>query len=63
MFLPVVIALPRGRWLVAFVAFVMVLASIPALIHPVAGVVIWLFALCVGAFAGPRKIIVVERIR
>lgn len=61
MFLPVLIALLRRRLLVAFVAFIMVLVSIPALVHPLAGIAIWLAALCVGAFAGPRKVIVVQR--
>ena len=61
MFLPVVIAILRGRMLVAFVALIMVVLSIFALIHPLVGVAIWLVALCVGAFAGGRKVVVVER--
>ncbi|MGD0720798.1 MAG: hypothetical protein ABR970_07080 [Roseiarcus sp.] len=61
MFLPVLIAVLRGRWLVAFVALAMVLVSIVALIHPPFGVAVWLLALCVGAFAGGPRVIVVER--
>ena len=61
MFLPVLIAVLRGRWLVAFVALAMVLVSIVALIHPLFGVAVWLLALCVGAFAGGPRVIVVER--
>ena len=61
MFLPVLIAVLRGRVLVAFVALIMVVVSIFALIHPLVGVVIWLAALCVGAFAGGRKVVIVER--
>lgn len=61
MFLPVLIAILRGRLLVAFVAFIIVVVSIFALIHPFVGIVIWIVALCVGAFAGGRKVVVVER--
>jgi hypothetical protein len=61
MFLPVLVALLRRRFLVAFVVLVMVIASIPALIHPIVGMAIWLVALCIGAFAGSPKTIIVER--
>ncbi|MGA2041969.1 MAG: hypothetical protein ABSG83_01220 [Roseiarcus sp.] len=61
MFLPVLIAVLRGRWLVALVALVMVLVSIVGLIHPPFGVAVWLIALCVGAFAGRPRVIVVAR--
>jgi hypothetical protein len=63
MFLPVLIALLRGRLLVAFVVFVMVLVSIVAIAFPVLAIVIWLAALCIGAFAGQKKVIVIERPR
>jgi hypothetical protein len=63
MFLPVLIALLRGRLVAAFVAFIMVIVSIPALIHPIVGIAIWLIALCIGAFAGSRRVIIVERTR
>jgi hypothetical protein len=63
MFLPVLIALLRGRLLVSFVAFVMVLVSIVTLFFPVLAVVIWLAVLCIGAFAGQKKVIVIERAR
>lgn len=63
MFLPVLIALLRGRILVAFVVFIFVIASIPALVFPFVGIAIWLVALCISAFAGSRKVIVVERRR
>ncbi len=62
-FLPVVVALLRRRVLVAFVVFIMVIVSIPALIHPIVGMAIWLVALCIGAFAGSRMVIIVERAR
>jgi hypothetical protein len=62
-FLPVLVALLRRRFLVAFVVLIMVIASIPALIRPAVGMAIWLIGLCVSAFAGSRKIIVVERPR
>ena len=63
MFLPVLIALLRGRLLVSFVAFVMVLVSIVTLFFPVLAVVIGLAVLCIGAFAGQKKVIVIERAR
>jgi hypothetical protein len=63
MFLPVLIALIRHRFLVALVVFVMVIVSMPFLTFPVAAVVIWLAALCIGAFAGSQKVIVIERTR
>ncbi len=63
MFLPVLIALLRRRFLVAVVAFIIVLVSIVALIHPFVGAVLWLVALCVGSFAGSPKVIVIERQR
>ena len=63
MFLPVLIAVLRGRLLVAVVAFLIVLVSIVALIHPLVGMALWLVALCVGSFAGSPKVIVIERQR
>jgi hypothetical protein len=63
MFLPVLIALLRRRFLVAVVALAIVLVSIPALIHPLFGMLLWLVALCVGSFAGARKVLVIERRR
>jgi hypothetical protein len=63
MFLPVLIALLRRRLLVAFVVFIIVIVSIPALIHPIVGMAIWLIALCISAFAGSRRVIIVERAR
>jgi hypothetical protein len=63
MFLPVLIALIRRRFLVALVVFVMVIVSMPFLMFPVAAVGIWLAALCVSAFAGSQKVIVIERTR
>jgi hypothetical protein len=63
MFLPVLIALLRRRILLAFVVFIMVIVSIPALIHPIVGMAVWLAALCVSGFAGARKVIIVERTR
>jgi hypothetical protein len=63
MFLPVVIALLRGRFLVAFVVLFFVMVSVPALIHPFIGIAIWLVALCISAFAGSRKVIIAERPR
>ncbi len=63
MFLPVIVALLRRRVLVAFVVFVRVIVSIPALFHPIVGMAIWLVALCIGAFAGTRTVIIVERVR
>ncbi len=41
MFLPVLIAILRGRLLVAVVAFLIVLVSIVALIHPLVGMALW----------------------
>ena len=61
MFLPVLIAVLRGRWLVAFVAFLIVLVSIVALVHPPFAVAVWLLALCVSAFAGGPRVVIVER--
>ncbi len=62
MFLPVLIAILRGRWLVAFVALLIVLVSIVALvIHLPFGVAVWLLALCVSAFAGGPRVVIVER--
>jgi hypothetical protein len=52
MFLPVLIALLRGRLLVAFVVFIFVVVSIPTLMFPVAAIAIWLVALCISAFGG-----------
>jgi hypothetical protein len=63
MFLPVLIALIRRRFLVALVVFVMVIVSMPFLTFPIATVGIWLAALCVGAFAGSQKVIVIGRTR
>jgi hypothetical protein len=63
MFLPVLIALLRRRILLAFIVFIMVIVSIPARIHPIVGMAVWLTALCVGAFAGARRVIIVERTR
>jgi len=63
MFLPVLIAFLRGRLLVSFIVFVMVLASIVALVFPMLAIVIWLAAFCVGAFAGQKKVIVIQRMR
>ncbi len=63
MFLPVLVALLRRRIIVAFVVFIFVIVSIPTLIHPFIGIAIWLVALCISAFAGSRKVIIVERPR
>ena len=63
MFLPVLIALIRRKFLVALVVFVMVVVSIPALLFPIVAVLIWLAALCLSAFAGSPKIIVMDRSR
>ena len=63
MFLPVLIALLRGRFLVALVVFVMVVVSIFALHTLIFGVIIWIAALCVSAFAGRPKVIIVNRPR
>jgi len=63
MFLPVLIALLRRRFLVAIVSLIIVIISIPALIHPLVGAAFWVVALCVGAFAGGSKAVVVERRR
>jgi hypothetical protein len=63
MFLPVLIALFRGRLLVAFVVLIFVIVAIPALFFPIVGIAIWLVALCISAFAGSRKVIVIERSR
>jgi len=62
MFLPVLIALFRRRLLVALVTLVMVVVSVFAIVFPVLAIVIWLAALCTGAFAGGgRKVIVVQQ--
>jgi hypothetical protein len=59
-FLPPIVGLLRGRLLAAFVAGIFVLASIPASVFPPLAIVIWLAALCVGAFAGRKRIMIVR---
>ena len=65
MFLPVPIALLRRRFVAALVVAVMIIVATFALVVPVLGwffgATVWLIALCVGAFAGSRKVIVMQR--
>ena len=61
MFLPVLIAILRGgRSPPSSPSSSSWCRSSPS-IHPFVGIVIWIVALCVGAFAGGRKVVVVER--
>jgi hypothetical protein len=47
MFLPPLVALLRGQFLISFIVFTFVIMSILALIPPVVVIAIWLAALCV----------------
>jgi hypothetical protein len=60
-FLPAVVALLRGKMIVAVVCGLVVLMATPVLfIMPPIAVIIWFVALFIGGLAGRRKIIVVK---
>jgi hypothetical protein len=60
-FLPPILGLMRGRFIAAFVAGIFVLVSIPAAVFPPLAIVIWLVALCIGAFVGRKRAVIVVR--
>jgi hypothetical protein len=60
-FLPPILALARGQFVAFLVAAIFCFISIPVAFAfwPLA-IVIWLFALCVGAFVGRKRIVIVR---
>jgi hypothetical protein len=61
-FLPAVIALLRGKIVVAIICGLVVLMATPlwAIMPPIA-VILWFVALFVGGLAGRRKVVVIEK--